>query len=254
MAASPLKFKLTLGCQFGNIKITPMKNRFIAVGLLLVSLYLMPSLAVAICRSGDSFEQVKYDAHYGCSGAQYSMGMHYYSGSEEVKQDYAEALKWFKKAEGFANADYEVGQMYLNGLGAAQDYEKGAHWLKKVANIKGNCYFDGCRTQRDAQYLLATLYYKGSGVAQDYREAFRLFKEAAFRKHGLAQWAVGDMYYSGQGIMHDVVTAHMWMSIAASNNNAKAEKARAAIAVQMTSAQIKKSQLQVEAWVPLKGW
>ncbi len=231
-----------------------MRNNFIAVGLLLVNLYFMPSLAVAICRSGDSFEQVKYDANYGCSGAQYSMGMRYYSGSEEVKQDYAKALKWFKKAEGFANADYEVGLMYVNGHGTSQDYEKGAHWLKKVANIKGNCYFEGCRTQRDAQYLLATLYYKGSGVTQDYKEAFRLFKEAAFRNHGMAQFAVGDMYYLSQGISQDIVMAHMWMSIAANNNTAKAEKARATIAKNMTSSQIKKSQLQVKAWAPLKGW
>jgi TPR repeat protein len=229
-----------------------MKNNLFA--LLLVGLYLMPSLAVAICRSGDSFEQIKYDAHYGCSGAQYSMGSYYYSGSEEVKQDYAEALKWFKKAKGFANADYKVGQMYLDGLGTAQDYEKSAHWLKKVANIKGNCYFEGCRTQRDAQYLLATLYFKGSGVTQDYNEAFRLFKEAASRNHGMAQFAVGDMYYTGLGITKDVVAAHMWMSIAVSNNTTKAEKVRATIAKQMTPSQIKKSQYLVEAWVPLKGW
>jgi len=254
MATSPLKSTLILRWHIGNIKTIPMKNNFIAVGLLLISLFLTPSLAFAICRSGDSFEQVKYDAHYGCSGAQYSMGMHYYSGSEEVKQDYAKALEWFKKAEGFANADYEVGQMYLNGRGTSQDYEKGAHWLKKVANIKGNCYFEGCRTQRDAQYLLATLYYKGSGVTQDYKEAFRLFKEAAYRKHGMAQFSVGEMYYSSQGIAQDVVAAHMWMSIAASNNSAKAEKARATIAKQMNPSQIQKSQRLVKAWVPLKGW
>ena len=41
-----------------------------------------------------------------------------------VPQDYAEALKWFRKAadQGEATAQYDLGVLYAEGQGVSQDY------------------------------------------------------------------------------------------------------------------------------------
>ncbi len=49
-------------------------------------------------------------------------------------QNRAEALKWFRKAadQGFANAENELGEMYLNGRDIRQDYTEAGHWFTRA--------------------------------------------------------------------------------------------------------------------------
>jgi TPR repeat protein len=48
-----------------------------------------------------------------------------------VALDYAEAMKWFRKAadQGWARAQANLGDMYAQGLGAAQDKSVALMWL-----------------------------------------------------------------------------------------------------------------------------
>ena len=57
-----------------------------------------------------------------------------------------------------------------------------------------------------------------------------------------AQFDIGLMYYNGAGVIQDVVYAHMWWNIAASNGNAGAAKNRDIVAKQMTDADISTAQ------------
>ncbi|MBO7224189.1 MAG: sel1 repeat family protein, partial [Kiritimatiellae bacterium] len=58
----------------------------------------------------------------------------YYNGLG-VQQDYAEAVKWFRKAaeQGHAGAQYRLGICYGKGLGVPQDHEEAAKWVRKAA-------------------------------------------------------------------------------------------------------------------------
>jgi len=52
-----------------------------------------------------------------------------------VRQDYAEALKWYKKSaeKGCMLADISIGQMYLDGRGVRQDLKEAGKWIEKAS-------------------------------------------------------------------------------------------------------------------------
>ena len=70
---------------------------------------------------------------------------------------------------GDASAQFNLGVMYDNGLGVAQDYAAAASWYRKAAD-QGNA---------SAQLNLGLLYAKGQGVAQDYVQAHKWFNLSA---------------------------------------------------------------------------
>ena len=72
-----------------------------------------------------------------------------------VKQDYFEAVKWFRKAaeQGYAQAQFNLGTMYNNGRGVKQDDFEAVKWYRKAAE-KGDA---------DAQVLLGLAYLLGKG-------------------------------------------------------------------------------------------
>ena len=76
-----------------------------------------------------------------------------------MRQDYAEAVKWYRKAaeQGEANAQSNLGVMYYNGHGVRQDYAEAVKWNSKAAK-KRNAI---------AQYNLGIAYESGRGVRQD---------------------------------------------------------------------------------------
>ena len=52
-----------------------------------------------------------------------------------VAQDYAEAVKWYRKAaeQGYTYAQYNLGYCYAKGQGASLDYSEAVKWYKKAA-------------------------------------------------------------------------------------------------------------------------
>ena len=68
-----------------------------------------------------------------------------------------------------AYAQTNLGFLYANGRGVAQDYVEAARWYRKAAD----------QGYADAQTGLGVLFDKGLGVAQDSAEAERWFRKAA---------------------------------------------------------------------------
>ena len=101
---------------------------------------------------------------------QFSLGVMYEHG-EGVRQDYAEAVRWYRKAaeQGYAEAQNNLGVMYAEGQGVRQDYAKAVHWYRKAAE-QGHV---------EAQYNLGVMYAEGQGVRQDDAEAVRWYRKAA---------------------------------------------------------------------------
>src|SRR5260370_1187137 len=73
--------------------------------------------------------------------AQYALGRMYAAG-EGVRQDYAEALRWFRKAaaQGCALAQNRLGVMYERGIGVAQDYVEAYKWYSVAAGENQNIF------------------------------------------------------------------------------------------------------------------
>jgi len=59
-----------------------------------------------------------------------------YSQGKGVPRDYPEAVRWYRKAadQGYAKAQYDLGNMYSQGKGVPQDYAEAARWYRKAAD------------------------------------------------------------------------------------------------------------------------
>jgi hypothetical protein len=89
-------------------------------------------------------------AEQGFPAAQYNVGVMYYEG-RDVPQDYAEAVKWYRKAaeQGDANAQYNLGGMYYQGKGVQQDYIIALMWLNLAASRMSDAEKRGAVRNRD---------------------------------------------------------------------------------------------------------
>lgn len=150
------------------------------------------------------------------------------------RKDYATALRLWQPlaARGLAAAQYNLGNMYLNGQGVVQDYTEAAKWFHRAA----------AQENAEAQHNLGVMYDRGQGVAQDYAEAVKWFRLAAAQGLANAQSGLGIMYYNGQGVVQDYVRAHMWFNLSAVSGNASSVRNRDNIAKLMTPQQIAEAQ------------
>ncbi len=74
-------------------------------------------------------------AELGDIEAQYNLGVLYDEGAG-VAQDLARAAHWYHKAaeQGFVDAQTNLGIMYLHGQGVVRDLEKAGHWFQQAAS------------------------------------------------------------------------------------------------------------------------
>ena len=80
------------------------------------------ALTLSLSAMALDFEQIQILANQGNAEAQTNLGVMYVSGSE-VSQDYAKAFEWYTKAanQGYAVAQSNLGVMYINGQGVPQE-------------------------------------------------------------------------------------------------------------------------------------
>jgi S1-C subfamily serine protease len=95
-----------------------------------------------------------------------------------VKQDYAEAAKWYRQSaeQGVAFAQWNLGAIYCNGQGVQKDYAEAAKWYRKAAE-QGNA---------EAQFRLGAMYALGYGVPKSGAAAADWYYKAglSFLKEG----------------------------------------------------------------------
>lgn len=123
--------------------------------------------------------------------------------------DYATAMReWRPLAEaGNAEAQFNMGLLYENGLGVPQDGATAALWYRRAAELN----------DRMAQAYLGEMYAKGLGVPRDDREALRWYERAAERGDSASQYNVGLFYATGRGIAPSDVNAVAWLTVALEN-------------------------------------
>ena len=99
-----------------------------------------------------------------------------YENGQGVAQNYAEAVKWYRKAadKGFAQAQFNLGLLYYQGRGVDLDDVEAVKWFRKSAD----------QGVAEAEYMLGFMYDGGIGVQQNDIEAMKWFQKAV--DHGFA--------------------------------------------------------------------
>ena len=114
-----------------------MKFRYLAA--LIVGILIFSSNALASCilkndNDENNFSRCLSQAQKGDAEAQKNLGNLYVFG-QGVSKNYNEALKWYRKGaeQGHARSQSNLGNLYLNGLGVPQDDKEAAKWYLKAA-------------------------------------------------------------------------------------------------------------------------
>ena len=99
------------------------------------------------------------------------LGADYYYGKNGKTQNYAEAMKWFRKAAGmgYAPSMLGIGYMYEKGQSVQKNDSEAVKWYRKAAELG----------EKNSQFNLGLCYYVGRGVAQDYKEAMKWMRKSA---------------------------------------------------------------------------
>ena len=95
-------------------------------------------------QAEQELEELKLAAEQGAANAQFGLGQMYRMG-EDVPQNDAEAVKWYRMAaeQGYAYAQYMLGETYSNvGRGVTQDYIEAHKWYNLAASrFPSNTYW-----------------------------------------------------------------------------------------------------------------
>ncbi|MGP0565789.1 MULTISPECIES: tetratricopeptide repeat protein [unclassified Nitrospina] len=126
-----------------------------------------------------------------------------------LRHDFNSAFQhWMPLAwSGNADAQYQLGILYLNGQGVPLDTKKAAKWFLASA-LQGDV---------GAQYFLAELYRKGLGVDRDLEIAAAWYRKAAEQDYPDAQYRLGTWYADVTHDAADPVQAYVWLALAARN-------------------------------------
>ncbi len=150
------------------------------------------------------------------------------------KRDYKTALReWRPLAEqGNKWAQNNLGAMYHDGLGVAQDYQQSVKWHTLSAK----------QGVAAAQNHLGQMYVNGLGLPKDYQEGVKWFRLSAEQGFSDAQSNLGIMYANGWSVPKDNELAYMWANLGASNGDNDGVELRDDIEKEMTPEQIENAQ------------
>ncbi len=185
--------------------------------------------------------EIQAKAEAGDPQAQTTIGELYLEGSG-LPQDYQKAAEWFQKAadQGFAQAENRVGELYEAGRGFTHDEAQAYQWFKKAAD----------QGLAAAQYNLASMYEFGRGVHTDQAQAAALYQRAAQQGDALSQFNLGQRYHLGLGVNTNAVAAYKWLTLASKNGIQDADAIRDDVASKMSRAEIREARQQAENFQP----
>ena len=143
-------------------------------------------------------ERAKAD---GDAQAGYELGRRYYF-AQAVPQDYAKAAEFFRFAaeRDHRDAMYNLGVLYQHGQGVPVDERESFRWYLRAAEQR----------QPDAAKFVALMFKLGVGVEQNYPEAMRWFKKSAEFGNTAAYTSIAQMYLNGWGVAQDNDRAREW--------------------------------------------
>ena len=156
-------------------------------------------------------------AESGDPRAQYNLGSLYYDG-QGVAQNQDLAIKWWSEAagQGVIEAQHNLGLVYFSGTGAEKDIEKARFWIERAA-IAGFAR---------SQYTLGKMYLHADeleGGKPDTGKAFEWILKAGQSSYYRAQYNLGKMYRDGTGVAVDQEQSLAWFRRAAEQGYDRAQ-------------------------------
>jgi len=189
------------------------------VGLGVLTLAAMPVFAdtpagLAAFKSKDyqrAYKEWKAAADAGQAEAQFDLGVLYAQGLG-VRRDLTEAAFWYRRAaeQGNAEAEFALGQMYSRGWGVPRDEADAIRWLQMANSVES----DGPPTD------WANV--EGYGMPQDNQQAAYWYQRAAQKGHPEAEFNLARLYAGGHGVKKDEEQAARWVSASATQGYAPA--------------------------------
>ena len=178
-------------------------------------------------------------------------------------------MKWCRKSaeQGYADAQYALGQTLRRGDGVAPDMKEAFQWYRKAA-LQG---------QIEAEYSLSVCYFRGDGVAADLKEsnkwsklaaehgvpesqchvgiqhygekpdlakdaiAARWFRKAAEQLHPSGAFLLGRCYLNGRGVPKDRIEGVAWMFTCANEMNEDQQETLQGILKELSEDEIKQA-------------
>ncbi len=121
-------------------------------------------------KTTHDFSRLLKKAGHGDIGAQFRVGLAYETGSG-VKQDYAEAVRWYLTSanHGDSSAQNNLGTLYLRGTGVPRDTSAALKWYMRAAT----------QGLAAAENNLGAMYAHGTGVVRDDNAALMWYRKAA---------------------------------------------------------------------------
>ena len=175
--------------------------------------------------------------------AQFSLGALLYYGGGDLPL----AVDWLRRAaaQGHADAEFQLGQLYDFGFRVGPDAREALAWYRKAAE----------HGSAAGQRAVGDFYRKGRGLAADAAEAARWYQLAAERDDVRAQNELGQLYFTGTGVARDYGSAYVWFSLAAGqaplpDNRKGLLELRNIAAARMTPEEVTAAQRRLAAWKP----
>lgn len=151
-------------------------------------------------------------AEKGHAPSQYEVALELSADQRDDAQD--AAFNYFAAAayQGYAPAQLELGNMYLEGGIVEIDQNKAFMFYHKAA-MQGLA---------SAELNLGLMYQKGMGTEQNPQKAIQYYELAAEKGQAQAQYNLGVAYFVGYGVEKDMFKAKEWLTRALKNGNASA--------------------------------
>ncbi|HRC27204.1 MAG TPA: SEL1-like repeat protein, partial [Alphaproteobacteria bacterium] len=166
-----------------------------------------------------SLKSIEEKALAGVAEAQHDLAAVYTAGHGGAPQNYEKAAFWFGKAagQGVANARYNLGVLYQQGLGVPKDMREAIKWYRAAADLG----------HPEARYNLGIACIEGVGVPYDPRKAAEYFESAAAGGVTEAAYNLGLIYENGLLGKPAPEEALLWYKKAADKGSADARAALA---------------------------
>ena len=175
--------------------------------------------------------------------AQFVIASRYLDG-KTIKQDFAKAADWYRKAaeQELAPAQYRLGTLYERGRGVEKNIETARQWYQRAAeqhNVK-------------AMHNLAVIYANNENGTAQFDKAARWFNAAA--DHGLKDslYNLAVLYERGLGVKQDTKEAYVWYGIAARHGDADAKAKSESLQAFFTVEQKNNLNARIAKWAPKK--
>jgi TPR repeat protein len=144
--------------------------------------------------------------------------------------EYKKALQIFEQLSnsGDSQAQYDLSQMYLQGIGTNKNPEKGWVWMNRAA--------DGGNVQ--AMLELAVRYQKSPALENSEQMAFMWFQKAAMAGSAAGQYNLAHLYEDSNQIPVNLVKAYAWMSLSHRSGNPMAEAEARALKAKLSPSEL----------------